>query len=57
MAAISISVLATFFNVEPKSINRGENYYNSKHVEFQQALGQCKGAKKAQGNDPSIPMF
>ena len=34
MAAISISMLATFFNVEPKSINRGENYYNSKHVEF-----------------------
>ena len=26
MAAISISMLATFFNVEPKSINRGENY-------------------------------
>ena len=23
----------------------------------QQALGQCKGAKKAQGNDPSIPIF
>lgn len=34
MAAISISVLATFFNVEPKLINRGEDYYNSKHVEF-----------------------
>ena len=44
MAAMSISALASFFADEPKSINRGENHYNSKHVEsFEYADGVMRG--------------
>ena len=44
MAAMSISALASFFADDPKSINRGENHYNSKHVEsFEYADGVMRG--------------
>ena len=44
MAAMSISALASFFADETKSINRGENHYNSKHVEsFEYADGVMRG--------------
>ena len=44
MAAMSISALASSFADEPKSINRGENHYNSKHVEsFEYADGVMRG--------------
>ena len=32
--------LASFFGGEPKSINRGENHYNSQHVKlFEYSIG------------------
>ena len=34
MAAMSVSALTYFFTDKPKSINQGENRYNSKHVEL-----------------------
>ena len=34
MAAMSISAPTYFFTDKPKSINQGENHYNSKHVEL-----------------------
>ena len=34
MAAMSISAPTYFFTDKPKSINQGENRYNSKHVEL-----------------------
>ena len=44
MAAMSISAQASLFADEPKSINRGENHYNSKHVEsFEYADGVMRG--------------
>jgi len=44
MAAMSISALASFFADEPKLINRGENHYNSKHVEsFEYADSVMRG--------------
>ena len=40
MAAISITALTSFFSGEPKSIERGENHYNSDHIEsFQYSNG------------------
>ena len=42
MAAMSMDALASFFPDEP--INRGENHYNSKHVEsFEHADGVMRG--------------
>ena len=34
MEAMLISALTFFFTDKPKSINLGENHYNSKHVEL-----------------------
>lgn len=52
MAAISIGVLASFVANEPKSIIRGENHYNSKHVEsFQYAHGGIRGNVHASMNN------
>ena len=43
VAAMSITLLASFFGGEPKSINRGENHYNSQHVElFEYSIGVMK---------------
>lgn len=40
MAAMSITLLASFFSGEPKSTKRGENHYNSQHVElFEYSIG------------------
>ena len=33
MAALSISSLVSFFSDEQKSLTRGENHYNSNHIE------------------------
>ena len=54
MAAISISILATFFNAEPKSINRGENYYNSKHVELNILKDAVRGSVRGQNPTKKI---
>ena len=34
MAAMLVTALTYFFTNKPKSINQGENRYNSKHVEL-----------------------
>ena len=54
MAAMSISALASFF-AEPKSINRGENHYNSKHVEsLEYADGVMRGNVHASTVEPRL---
>ena len=40
MAAMSITLLASLFGGQPKSIKRGENHYNSQYVElFEYSIG------------------
>ena len=42
MAAMLISAPTYFFTDKPKSINQGENHYNSKHVElFEYSKWEC----------------
>ena len=55
MAAMSISALASFFADETKSINPGENHYNSKHVKsFEYADGVMRGNVHASTYTPYI---
>ena len=55
MAHISISVLASFFNDEPKSLSRGENHYDSGHVEsFSYFPGVIRGSVKASMKNRTI---
>ena len=58
MAHISISVLASFVNDEPKSLSRGENHYVSGHVEsFSYSAGVVRGPVKAYKVVVSIPFI
>ena len=54
MVAITISALTSFFSDEPKSINRGENHYKSRHVEsFHYSDGIIRGSVHASMKDKS----
>ena len=48
MAVFKISALTKFFNDDQKSIDRGENHYNSNHIEsFTYIPGVLRGKVRA----------
>ena len=52
MSLLSISALADYFDKETKSLNRGENHYESGHVEsFSFSSGIITGSVKASMKD------